>query len=108
MLPLIKFFPTGEVALMSFIGALNFNTTVIEKLHVNPKPFYDLLHENTPLNWTSEHELLFQKLGSSLTNDTEHKIPSTKHPFFYSRCSFIELSAVIFQLTGENKMKVIF
>ena len=33
---------------MSFIGALNFYTKIIEKLHINLKPFYDLLHENTP------------------------------------------------------------
>ena len=40
--------PAGKVALMSFIGALNFYTKVFEKLHINLKPFYDLLHENTP------------------------------------------------------------
>ena len=34
--------PTGKVALMSFIGALNFYTTSFEKLHINLKPFYDL------------------------------------------------------------------
>ena len=37
--------PTGNVALMSFTGALNFYTKFIEKLHINLKPFYDLLHE---------------------------------------------------------------
>ena len=42
--------PTGKVALMSFIGALNFYTNIIDKLHNNPKPFYDLLHENSPRN----------------------------------------------------------
>ena len=52
--------PTGEVALMSFIGALNFYTKFIEKLHINLKPFYGLLHENTPWKWTDEHEQLFQ------------------------------------------------
>ena len=40
--------PTGKVALMSFIGALNFYTKFIEKLHINLKLFYDLLHEKTP------------------------------------------------------------
>ena len=40
--------PTGKVALMSFIGALTFYTRFIEKLHINLKPFQDLLHENTP------------------------------------------------------------
>ena len=54
--------PTGKTALMSFIGALNFYTNFIEKLHINLKPFYDLLHENTPWKWTDEHEHLFQKL----------------------------------------------
>ena len=52
--------PTGKVALMSFIGALNFYTKFIEKLHINLKPFYDLLHENTPWEWTDEHESLFK------------------------------------------------
>ena len=48
--------PTGNIDLLSFIGALNFYTKFIEKLHFNPKPFYDRLHENTPWKWTDEHE----------------------------------------------------
>ena len=40
--------PTGKIAPMSFIGALNFYTKFFEKLHINLKPFYDLLHENPP------------------------------------------------------------
>ena len=40
--------PTGKVALMSFIGALNFYTKLIEKFHFTFKPFYDLLHEHVP------------------------------------------------------------
>ena len=31
--------PTGKVALMSFIGALNFYTKFFEKLHINLHPF---------------------------------------------------------------------
>ena len=41
-------FPTGKVALMSFIGAHSFYTNFIEKLHIILKPFHDFLHENTP------------------------------------------------------------
>ena len=73
--------PTGKVALMSFIGALNFYTIFIDKLHINHKPFYDLSHENTPWKWTDEHERLFQKLKLSLTSETELTIPNTKRPF---------------------------
>ena len=100
--------PTGKVALMSFIGALNFYTKFIEKLHINLKPFYDLLHENTPWKWTDEHESLFQKPKMSLTSETELTIPNTKHPFFITvDASLIGLGAVLFQLNEQNKMKVI-
>ena len=93
---------------MSFIGALNFYTKLIEKLHINLKPFYDLLHENTPWKWTDEHESLFQKLKMSLTSETELTIPNTKHPFFITvDASLIGLGAVLFQLNEQNKMKVI-
>ena len=101
-------FPTGKVALMSFIGALNFYTKFIEKLHINLKPFYDLLNENTPWKWTDEHERLFQKLKKFLTSETEPKITNTKHPIFITVDAYlIGLGAVIFQLNDQNKMKVI-
>ena len=100
--------PTGKIALMSFIGALNFYTKFIEKLHINLKPFYDLLHENTPWKLTDEHERLFHKLKKSLTSDTELTIPNKKHPFFITvDASFIGLGAVLFQLNEQNQMKVI-
>ena len=100
--------PTGKVALMSFIGALNFYTKLIEKLHINFKPIYDLLHENTPWKWTDEHESLFQKLKMSLTSETELTIPNTKHPFFITvDASLNGLGAVLIQLNEQNKMKVI-
>ena len=100
--------PTGKAALMSFLGALNFYTKFIEKLQINLKPFYDLLHENTPWKWTDEHERHFQKLKLSLTSETELTIPNTKHPLFVTvDASLIGLGAVLFQLNEQNKMKVI-
>ena len=95
--------PTGKVALMSFIGALNFHTKFIEKLHFNLKPFYDLLHKNTSWKWTEDHERLFQTLKTSLTSNTELTIPNTKHPFFITvDASLIGLGAVLFQLNEQN------
>ena len=92
-----------------------FYTKFIEKLHINLKPSYDLLHENTPWKWTDntpwkwtdEHEQLFQKLKTSLTSETELTLPNTKHPFFITvDASLIGLGAVLFQLNEQNKMKV--
>ena len=92
---------------MSFIGALNFYTKCIDKLHINPKPFYDLLHENNPWKWTDEHECSFRTLKTSLTSDTELSIPNTKHPFFITvDASLIGLGAVLFQSNEQNQMKV--
>ena len=100
--------PTSKVALMSFIGALNFYTKFIEKLHINLNPFYDLLHENIPWSWTTEHETLIHKLKNAITSDTEFTIPNTKHPFFIIvDASLIGLSGVLFQINDNNKMKVI-
>ena len=91
--------PTGKIALMSFIGALSFYTNLIENLLLNLKPFYDLLHENTPWNWTSDHERLFQQLKSVLPYETEFTIPNTAHPTFITvDASLIGLGAVLFQL----------
>ena len=100
--------PTGKVALMSFIGALNCYTKFIEKRRINITPFYDYLHENTPMKWTDEHESLFQKLKMSLTSETELTKPNTKHPFFITvDASLIGLGGLLFQIKEGNKMKVI-
>ena len=100
--------PTGKVASRSFIGALDFYTKFIEKLHINLKPFYDLLHENTPWKWTDEHESLFQNFKRSITSETVLTIPNTKHPFFITLdAPLIGLGAVLFQLNEEKKFKVI-
>ena len=96
--------PTGKVALMSFIGSLSFYTKFIEKLHINHKPFFDLLHETTPWKWTNEHKNLFQKLKMSLTSETELTIPNTKHPFFITvDASLIGLGTVPFQLKDRSE-----
>ena len=100
--------PTGKVAPMRFISELNFHTMFVEKLHINLKPFYDLLHENTPWNWTEEHKRLFQILKFSVTYETELTISNKKHPFFITvDASLIGLGADPFQLNEDNNMKII-
>ena len=76
--------PTGKVALMSFIGALNFYTKLLK------------------------NESRFQKIKMSFTFETELTIPNTKHPFYITvDASLIGLGAVLFQINEHNKMKVI-
>ena len=92
---------------MSFVGPLNFYTTLIGKLHINLKPYHDLLHETTPWKWTDEHKTFFQQLKMSLTSETELTIPKAKHTFFITvDASLIGLGAVLFQFNEGKKIKV--
>ena len=100
--------PTGKVPLMCFIGALNFHTNLFEKLHINLKPFYDLLHENTPWKWTDEHGRSFQTLKTLLTSDRKLTVPNTTHPFFITvDASLIGLGACYFHYDEQNQLKII-
>ena len=89
---------------MSFIGAPNLYTGIIEKLRINLKPFCDLLHEkNTPWNWSEEHERLFQTLKSSITFTTELTLPNTKHPFFLQQT----LHLLVWALSVSFLMRIV-
>ena len=77
--------PTRKIALRSFSGALNYYTRFIEKLHINLKPFYDLLHENTPWKCTDEHERLFHELKMYLTSLTQNLRYQTQNNHFLSQ-----------------------
>ena len=85
---------------------LNFIQSLSKKLHIILKPFYDLLQENFPWSWTSEHAALFHKLKNALTCDTELTIPKTKYLFFITvEASLIGLGVAFFQLKENNKTK---
>ena len=87
---------------------LTFFSKFIEKLHINPKPLYTLLHDDIKFQWTPELEKRFHDVKNAMTADTELTIPNTKHPFFITvDASLVGLGAVLFQMNETNKMKVI-
>ena len=93
---------------MQFLGSVNFYSKFIEKLHINLKPLYTLLHDDVKFQWTPELEKLFQNVKDAMTADTELTIPNTTHPFFITvDASLVGLGAVLFQTNEENTMKVI-
>ena len=93
---------------MQFSGSVNFYSKFIEKLHLNLRPLYTLLHDDVKFHWTPELEKILQDVKNSKTADTELTIPNTKHPFFITvDASLVGLGAVLFQMNEENKMKVI-
>ena len=44
---------------MQILGSVNFHSNSIEKLHINLKPLYTLLHDDVKFQWTPELEKIF-------------------------------------------------
>ena len=100
--------PKDKKDVMQTLGSVNFYSQFIEKLHINLKPLYTLLHDDKKIQWTPKLEKIFQDVKNSMTADTELTIPNTKHPFLITvDASLVGLGAVLFQMNEENKMKVI-
>ena len=88
---------------MQFLGSVNFYSKFIEKLHINLKPLYTLLHDDNIVEWTPELGKIFQDVKNAMTADTELTIPNTKHPFFIIvDASLVGLGAVLFQMNETN------
>ena len=93
---------------MHILGSVNFYTKFIEKLHINLKPLYTLLHDDVKFQWTPELEKIVQDVKNKMRAETELTIPNTKHPFFITvDASVVGLGAVLFRMNEKNKMRVI-
>ena len=66
---------------MQFLGSVNFHSKFIEKLHINLKPLYTLLHDDVKFKWTPKLEKIYQDVKNKMTAETELTISNTKHPF---------------------------
>ena len=65
--------PESKRDVMRVLGCLGFYSCYIKNLHVDSKPFYDLIRDSTSFHWTEEHEKIFQMIKDRISED---KIPS--------------------------------
>ena len=95
--------PKEKKDVMQFLGSVNFNSKIIQKLHINLKPLYTLLHDDVKFQWTPELEKIFQDVKNKMTAEPELTIPNIKHPFFITvDASLVGLGAVLFQMNEEK------
>ena len=100
--------PKEKKDVMHFLGSVKFYSKFLERLHMNLKPLYTLIHDDVKFQRTPELEKILQDVQNSMTAGTELTIPNTKHAFFITvDASLVGLDAVQFQMNEENKMKVI-
>ena len=66
---------------MRVLGCLGLYSKYNKTSHVDCKPFYDLTRSETMFAWTPEHEMFFNDIKSSISEDTFLALPDTKYPF---------------------------
>ena len=59
--------PQSKRDVMKVLGCLGFYSCYIKNLHVDNQPFYDLIKNSTPFQWTEEHEALLTPLKKQFT-----------------------------------------
>ena len=60
--------PKEKKDVMQFLGSVNFYSKFIEKLHINLKPLYTLLHDDVKFQWTPELEKIIQNVKNAMTS----------------------------------------
>ena len=73
--------PENKRDVMRVLDCLGFYSMYIKNLHVDCKPFYDLIRDDTVFEWKPEHEKFFCEIKNRLSSDTVLTIPNTKYPF---------------------------
>ena len=72
--------PENKRDVMRILGSLTFYSTFMKILHVDSKPFYELLTDDFPFEWTKEHKKLFQNNIDRISEDTILAVPNPKYP----------------------------
>ena len=62
--------PENKRDVMRVLGCLGFYSMYIKNLHVDSKPFYDLIKTETTFQWSDEHEKLFREIKDRISEDT--------------------------------------
>ena len=73
--------PECKRDVMKVLGCLGFYSCYIKNLHVDSKPFYDLIRNSSSFYWNEEHGKVFQMIKDRISEDTILAIPSTDYPF---------------------------
>ena len=94
---------------MRVLGNLGFYSTFIKNLHVDSKPFYELLRDDVPFKWTKEHEELFRNIKDRISEETILAVPNTKYPFhIHVDSSSIGTGSILVQESPSGKRIVPF
>ena len=76
---------------------------------MDSQPFYDLVKDSTPFQWTHKHEKLFPSIKDRISEDTILAGPSTDHPFhIHVDSSNVGTGCILIQQFPEGKRIISF
>ena len=76
---------------------------------MDSKPFYELLRDDVPFEWTKEHEKLFQNIEDKISEETVLAVPNPKYPLqIHVDFSTIGTGSILAQEFPNGKRKVSF
>ena len=89
---------------MRIIGSINLNSEIHDKINVNMKPSYVLLHKKLKCHWNIELETLFQQIKTSNTKEFTPTLANTNHLFFILvDSSWIGIGFALLQMIDDGK-----
>ena len=101
--------PENKRDVMRNSGSLGFYSTFIKNLHVDSKPFNELLRDDVPFKWTKEHEKIFQNIKDRISEETILAVPNPKYPFhIHVDSSSIGTGSILIQEFPSGKRIVSF
>ena len=59
--------PECKRDLRKVLGCLGFYSCYIKNLHVDSQPFFELIKDTTPFEWTEQHEALFNQIKERIS-----------------------------------------
>ena len=73
--------PESKKDVIKILGCFGYYSCRIKNLHVDSQPFYKLIKDTTPFEWTNQHEELFKEIKTRISDDTTLAVPSTECSF---------------------------
>ena len=99
--------PESKTDVLSVFGAMGFYANYVINYHIDAKPLYDLVKNETNFEWLDSHQQVFYKLKAKYAHEISVTIPSTKYPFHIDAdSSNLGTGSILIQQFPERKQIV--
>ena len=73
--------PESKTDVLSVLGAMGFYANYVINYHIDAKPLYNIVKNETNFGWQDIHQQVFDKLKAKFAHDISVAVPDPKYPF---------------------------